>query len=85
MRHEEVAVGVDEGSGLVPSESAGNTTTLRQGHDLLAVFAVKDGLLCDLVSSLRGAMAEQLLLDPSSVQVAQELVSAVLELLELGI
>jgi hypothetical protein len=83
--HEEVAVGVDEGPGLVPSESAGNTTALRQGHDLLAVFAVKDGLLCDLVGSLRGAMAEQLLLDPSSVQVAQELISAVLELLELGI
>ena len=85
VRHEEVAVGVDEGSGLVPSESAGNTTALRQGHDLLAVFAVKDGLLCDLVGSLRGAMTEQLLLDPCSVEVAQELVSSILELLELGV
>jgi len=42
-------------------------------------------LLCDLVGSLRGAMTEQLLLDPGSVQVAQELISAVLELLELAI
>ena len=39
----------------------------------------------DLEGSLRRAVAEQLLLDPCPVEVAQEFVSSILELLELSI
>ena len=38
-----------------------------------------------LEGPLRWAVAQQLLLDPGSVQITEELVSSILELLELGV
>ena len=51
----------------------------------MAVFTIEDGMVGYLESPLGGAVTEQLLLDPCSVEIAEEFVSSILELLELGV
>lgn len=85
VRHEEVPVHVDEGAGLVALELARDAPTLSHGHYLMAVFTIEDGMVGYLESPLGGAVTEQLLLDPCSVEIAEEFVSSILEFFELSV
>ena len=70
---------------LVSFHLAGDFLALLDSHNFAAIFAVKNGIVCDLESSFWRAETKELLFDPSPIQIRQELISAILQFLKLSI
>lgn len=85
MCYKKLTIKVNKGAMFIALHLAGNFLTLLDSHDFTAVFAVENGIISNLKSPFWRAETEELLFNPGTVQIRQELIPTIFQFFKLCI